>query len=177
MENEEQFTHEFEAFLTNARSIPDVMLEDFNNKFGLGISLEEKLTPNTFEKKAKQLKNQEAMAFIDWWKSRMEQVRSSALGPLFDKRNIAIHRKTVKPDLKKINVIPKFSVAEITVHDEKGNLVAKSSSIGSKDEKPEPAEFEWSFIDYPNDNALGVSKKLLDEIHKMLAEAKIYFEK
>lgn len=178
LKNEEQFTHEFEAFLTKVRSVPDVMLEDFNKKFNLGISLKEDLYPDTFEKKAKQLKNKEATSFIEWWKNKMGHIRSSYTGPLFDKRNIAIHRKTVPPDLKKVNLVAKISAfAEITVHDAKGNVVAKSSSIRPKDKEPQPPKVEWSFTDYPNDNALDVSKKLLDEVHKMLEEAKTQFEK
>jgi hypothetical protein len=41
------------------RSILDVLLEDFNKKFCLGISLEERLSPDLFEEEASRLKNKE----------------------------------------------------------------------------------------------------------------------
>lgn len=178
LKNQDEFTHEFESFLANVRSILDVMLEDFNKKFRLGISLTEDLYPSTFEKRARQQGNQEAMAFISWWKTRMAQVKSSYVGPLFEKRDISIHRKTVAPDLKKINLIAKDSTSlTITVHDANGNLVAQYSGKKPEVDKPEPPKVDWSFTDYPDDNALDVSKKLLDAVQKMLLEARKQFEK
>ncbi|MEM0172551.1 MAG: hypothetical protein QXV57_08325 [Thermoproteota archaeon] len=38
---EEHFIYELEAFLVKLRSVPDVLLEDFNEKFSLGISLDQ----------------------------------------------------------------------------------------------------------------------------------------
>ena len=64
LKNEAQFTHEFEAFLSKIRSVPDVMLEDFNRKFNMGISLDENLYPLYFERKAKKLNNQEAISLL-----------------------------------------------------------------------------------------------------------------
>lgn len=178
LKNEEQFTNEFEAFLSKIRSVPDVMLEDFNRKFKLGISLEERLFPEDFIKRARKLNNQEAISFFNWWKNELEQIRSSTVGPLFDLRNISIHRKTVTTDLKRINVTAKISCfAEIAVYDAKGNLVSKSSSIRPQDEKPEPPKIEWSFKEYPNDNALDISKKLFSEIERMLKEAQLLYSK
>ena len=173
LKNEEEFTFELEAFLTKVKSVPDVLLEDFNIKFGLGINLETKLNSDAFERKALQLGNNEALAFIKWWKNKIHSIKSSYVGPLLDKRNLAIHRNTITPDFKSINLFPKISASvEVAVHDAKGNLVAKSSSIKPKDEKATPPKTEWSFKGYPNDNALDLSKQLLEEIHKMLEEAK-----
>jgi ABC-type tungstate transport system permease subunit len=61
------------AFLSTARGIPDYILEDYNNNFGLDIPLTDDsgqlqniLNPVTFRKEAKSKNNQEALKFIDF---------------------------------------------------------------------------------------------------------------
>ena len=46
----EVFIPNLSAFLASSRSIADYLLEDYNLTFGLQISLNDKLYPNTFEK-------------------------------------------------------------------------------------------------------------------------------
>ena len=72
--NEEIFIYELESFLVNARSTPDILLEDFEKIFLLGISLRHRLFPDTFEKKAKQRQLPNAINFINWWRREMNRV-------------------------------------------------------------------------------------------------------
>ncbi|HSQ49350.1 MAG TPA: hypothetical protein VLL96_06690 [Candidatus Deferrimicrobiaceae bacterium] len=101
LKNEEHFTYELDSFLSKIRSVPDVMLEDFNEKYKLGISLGENLYPDDFEMRAKKLGNKDALDFIKWWKKEIGKLWSSSSGPLLTKRNISIHRKVITSDLKK----------------------------------------------------------------------------
>lgn len=184
LKNEENFIHELEAFLVKARSVPDVLLEDFNKKFSLGISLEAELSPKTFEDKARQLRNTSALDFIQWWKAKMNHIRSDPLGSIFfgwkGKRNISVHRKVVRPDLKKITLVETIHLTEsvtIRKYDEKGNLIeeSKSPEIPPKPIEPKPAEINWFFSEYPNENVFEVSKKLLDVVKGFVEEAKSRF--
>jgi hypothetical protein len=54
----EDFIPNLSAFLSSARSIVDYLLEDYNVKFGLQISLNDKLYPSTFKEMAKKKNNQ-----------------------------------------------------------------------------------------------------------------------
>jgi len=181
LKNDEFFTYELEAFLVKLKSVTDVLLEDFNEKFSLGISLEKKLTSKIFENKARQLQNYRAISFIQWWNNKIRQIRSDQLGSiLFKKRNISIHRKVVKPDLKRITLYETihYSVT-VRAYDEKGNLIKEVKSPETPQEpekpKPKPPEVEWYFIEYPNENVLEVSKKLFQMIKGFVEEAKNRF--
>ena len=179
--NEEIFTYELEAFLSKTRSIPDVLLEDFNQKFSLGISLEEKLYPETFEKRARELKNVQAINFIDWWKGKMNQIQSDPLGAiLFKKRNISIHRKVVKPNHVKVTVHETIHLTDSVIvkkYDERGKLIeeVKSPETPEKPPEPKPAEINWFFSEYPNEDVLEACKKLLEMMKEFIQEAKNKF--
>jgi len=181
LKSDEIFTYELEAFLVKLRSIPDVLLQDFNEKFSLGISLEEKLYPKSFEDRAKQLQNKQAIKFIKWWNNKMNKIRSDRLGSiLFRKRDISVHRKVVRPELKEITLYETIHITEsVTVrkYDEKGNLIeeVKSPGISAEPEEPKPAEINWFFSDYSDENVLEVSKKLLQMIKRFIEEAKSRF--
>ena len=181
LKNEEYFIHELEAFLVNVRSVPDVLLEDFNQKFSLRINLEEKLARKIFENRAKQMHNSQAISFIQWWKKKMDQIRSDKLGfILFGKRNISVHRKVVRPDLKKITIHETIRLTDsvtIRKYDEKGNLIEelKSPQIPPEPIEQKPAEIGWFFSDYPNENVLEVSRKLLQIVKEFIEEAKSRF--
>lgn len=181
LKNEENFIYELEAFLVKTRSIPDVLLEDFNQKFSLGMSLEKELNHKTFKERAQQLQNAQAISFIKWWKDKMKQIRSDSLGSiLFGKRNISVHRKVVKPDLKKVTLHDNIRLTDsVTVkkYDEKGKLIeeVKSPETSQKPPEPKPAEINWFFSEHPDENILEACKKLLEMIKGFIEEAKSRF--
>jgi hypothetical protein len=72
------------AFLSIARGIPDYILEDYNNNFGLDIPLVDDtgqrqniLTSGTFRKEAKDKNNQEALKFIDFLIENLRTLRTN----------------------------------------------------------------------------------------------------
>ena len=80
------------AFLSIARGIPDYILEDYNNNFGLGIPLTDDssqlqniLDPVTFWKEAKSKNNQEALKFIDFFDKEFKDKHESVVKSLFEK--------------------------------------------------------------------------------------------
>jgi len=181
LKDEESFIYELEAFLVKLRSVLDVLLEDFNKKFGLGISLEEELYPSVFEERAQKLNNAEAMRFIKWWRDKKNLMRNGKFGSiLFTKRNISVHRKVIRPDLKEIAlydvVLPTDSVT-IEKYDEKGNLIEelKTLPIPPRSVEPEPPKVDWYFNDFPEENVLEVSRKLYQIVKEFIEEAKAQF--
>jgi len=54
----------FQGTLASLRSIVDYILEEYNQKIGLKIPLEDLLTPETFRRKANEMKNRNASRFI-----------------------------------------------------------------------------------------------------------------
>ena len=183
LESEEDFIYELEAFLVKLRGVPDVLLEDFNREFSLGISLEEELKPGVFEKRAKRLRNREAIEFIQWWKRKMDFMRHDKIGALlFRKRNIAAHRKVVRPDLKKISLSVTIHLTDsLTVrkYDAEGNLIEEIKSPETQLEPTKPKQsairVEWCFKDYPDEDILQICEKLFHMVKEFVEEAKERF--
>ncbi len=178
LDNEKFFTYELESFLAKTRSVPDVLLEDYNQIFSLGISLQDKLDPKIFENKAKQLKLPTAISFIKWWKNEMNNLRTDRLGSIiFGKRNVSIHRMTVTPNLKKVSITGTISVrASITVTktDNKGNVVEVSSSSNERPKTKtlgQQPKIEWCFKEYPDENVLNISEQFFNRIKKLVEDA------
>jgi hypothetical protein len=90
----EAFDYNLSAFLCAWRSILDVMLFDFAEKYSLGFSPEALLTEDKFRHAAEASENKEALKFIAWWKKQLNEISKS---PLYRKRNMVVHR--VYPDL------------------------------------------------------------------------------
>jgi hypothetical protein len=176
LKNEEKLTYELEAFLVKIRSIPDVLLEDFNQKFSLGIGLERKLTPKIFRKKAQELGGIQATEFIKWWEEKKREIESGPLGSiLFKKRNISVHRKVVAPDLKRITLTATVDLSySITVKNEKGKII-NELEMPPRSRKPEPQKIDWCFNEFPSEDVLGISKKLLQMVKEFIEEAKSRF--
>jgi len=179
LDNEKFFTYELESFLAKIRSVPDVLLEDYNQIFSLGISLEENLDSKIFQKRAKQLKLPTAVSFIEWWKNEMKTLWADSIGSIiFGKRNVSIHRVTVTPNLKKISITATIrAIASIKVikKDDKGNVVEVRSSSTERpktktaNQKP---KIDWCFEEYSEDNVLNISKQFFNRIKKLVEDAK-----
>jgi len=87
------------AFLNCANSIPDHLLEEYNKKFKLGITFNDKLYPNTFEDKAKMKNNQKALNFISSFKKEKLKVESDPVGKVLSKkRDLDTHRESQRPN-------------------------------------------------------------------------------
>lgn len=79
---------EVSAFLSAACSIFDHSLEDYRCKFQLGDI--KHLSADTFEKRAKKMRNERALEFIKWHRKQMDSIRNDHRF-LFESRNRSIH--------------------------------------------------------------------------------------
>ena len=174
------FVCESQAFLVATRSIMDILLYDFAEKFQLGMEENERLDEKKFKKKARKSNNARALEFIEWWCNKMSEVQKGIFGPLFNKRNIAVHRRSVRPEIHVVKVSETITAREsITVikKDEKGNVteIFQSPEEPSRTPEPKPAEIDWYYEEYPNENIIEVCGKLLEIVRGIVEEAKSKF--
>jgi hypothetical protein len=168
------------AFLSSARSIADYLLEDYNLKFGLQISLNNKLYPRTFEEKARQKSNNIALTFISHYNKEFEKVKQDQIGGLLlNKRNIKVHRTDVPLQanfsVQLTETIHIHDSVAVEVRDKNGNLKMRSSSRDEKatnsndknrEEKSKNTNdisttIRWFFDDYQTTNVVDVCEKFL----------------
>lgn len=180
------FLPNLSAFMSATRSIPDYLLEDYNTKLGLGISLTDKLYPSVFETEAKNQNNQTAINFIADYKTELANLyKDPVAGFLIDKRNIVVHRKNVPISAKfSRSVSDTIIISEsisVEVRDKDGNLKSKSQSVPqtqpqthqTTQSNPTPSDgVEWSFpaFTYSNDNVITICIKFLDIIKKFVSD-------
>jgi hypothetical protein len=179
--NYEHFKFELEAFLTQARGVLDVLLYDFAEKFQLGVNRYKiELNDRIFEKKARERRNEQAIKFIEWWRQKRDELKDN-FRPLLEKRNIAVHRGSVRPDIHKIHVYETITVMEsVTVikKDASGNIIEVYESPKEPIEKPtetKPTEIDWFFEEYPDKNIPNICREFLEKIRQFVEEAKMNF--
>jgi hypothetical protein len=87
----------FNAFLNSCFSIPAHLLEDYNKKYNLGITLNNKLTVKDFKQKAKELNKTDALEFISRYSQKLKTINSTTLGQIISKkRHETTHRQSVE---------------------------------------------------------------------------------
>lgn len=87
--HEKEFMYEVSAFLSSWRSVIDVILYDYAEKFNFGFSRDEGITVRDFEVAARVTRNNIATEFIEWLN---QQTGSLSNNPLWRKRNVIVHR-------------------------------------------------------------------------------------
>ena len=88
----EELLPNFSAFLSEAKSIADHLLQDYNSKFGFEIQY---LTPKTFKEKACDEVNLDALKFISIYNNKLQKLRKNKLANyLFKKRNDYVHKES-----------------------------------------------------------------------------------
>lgn len=142
------------AFLTSMRSIPDYLLEDYNVKYSLSISLTEKLYPETFLERVKQLedtnKRHKALNFLKWWKIKMKEMKEDpSCSFLIKLRDISVHRQQVQPDTIKV-----------TLFASKNGTQSRPSIVHG-----------WFFESYEDEDVLTMCNKYFAMMKKFVEEA------
>ena len=95
-----EIRHYYSAYLTAVSIIFDHLLEDANQKFYLGIPLNEFLDSKKFRMIAQYSGNIRAKRFIDWYDDVYKEIRKTNSGKIFHvERNRSIHRRIETPQL------------------------------------------------------------------------------
>jgi len=88
-QDRDAFMYNLSAFLNAWRSVLDVMLYDYAEKYCLGLTREDRVSDHEFEIAAKALNNAEALRFIKWWRQQRGRLIQN---PLWKKRTVVVHR-------------------------------------------------------------------------------------
>jgi len=92
-QDSDEFIYNLSAFLTAWRSVLDIILYDYAEKFNLGLTREEKVTDRDFEVAARALQHTQALQFIKWWRDQCNRIaRDPLLGKLWKIRVKIVHR-------------------------------------------------------------------------------------
>lgn len=135
------FIPNLSAYLSATRSIPDYLLEDYNVKYGLKISLDKTLNKDIFEEVARRRNNPNAIAFIKGYNNNFKKLTRDKIAKLLlTKRNIRVH----KTDLP----LQKNASASIIEN------VGKRSAISN-------TRVKWLFDDYKEADVIEVCKEFL----------------
>ena len=135
------FIPNLSAYLCATRSIPDYLLEDYNLKYGLKISLDKTLNKDVFEEVATKRNNPNASAFIKGYNNAFKKlIRDRIAKLLLTKRNIIVHR-TDRPLQKKVS-------ASIIENVDRHSTVSNTS-------------VKWFFDDYREADVIQVSNEFL----------------
>ncbi|MCX6648954.1 MAG: hypothetical protein NTV61_06145 [Candidatus Bathyarchaeota archaeon] len=88
--HEKEFMYILSAFLCSWRSVLDVCLYDYAEKYNLGFTRDDSdLNPTIFKIVARATRNTSALEFIDWLN---QQMGVFSINSLMKKRNIIVHR-------------------------------------------------------------------------------------
>ena len=180
--NRDDFLPNLGAFLSETRSIADYLLEDYNLKFDLGISLTKKLDHRIFKEKACDKTNLEALKFISSYNSEYNKLSQNPIGKLLiDKRNITVHRRgeQVRGNFVReiVETVPIHDSVAIEVRDKDGNLKMKSDSrdmnenLKTKENNSTNKgadSVKWYFEDYIAKDVVGVCEDFLNLMKKFV---------
>ena len=86
---ESKFKHSFSACVTALRSVFDVLLYDYAEKYKLIESRQDHMNRNEFSKKAKKCGSSESRKFINWYDEKFKELEKI---PLFFVRIATVHR-------------------------------------------------------------------------------------
>lgn len=153
----------FNAFVTSTRSISDYLLEDYNQKFNLGIPDNERKFHEMFKEKAYQLGGQ-AVEFHKWHDRQITKITSNMYGKTFwNKRNFIIHRDGEKLD----------NISQMIV----GNDFPKDKAIAIQKNYDQPLQFfpttviwieDFGYVDLKEacEHFISLMREMVSEAHR-----------
>lgn len=116
-EEPEQYGFYLRGTLASLHGVGYYLLEEYNQKFGLGIRFGEKLDIGSFKKRAAEKKNLEALKFIGsyekgWKKLLKDPVVKLIIGP-FGERHVVIHREQATMQVHHTLLTPDQHLVEV----------------------------------------------------------------
>jgi len=193
--NQQEVEDNLSAFLSASNSIENYLLEDYNNKYNLGIPFNEKLYAQKFEEKARSQKNINAITFISWFRQKKASIESDPVGSKFtNKRHLDVHRSKQKPDHINITINETIGISDsVTVRAFPANMSAeealkitreesereqKELQNKSKQEQSQNAsssQVDLYFQDVPHIKVPDACEKFLNLMKNLVSEARTKF--
>lgn len=179
----DKLQYHLRAFLTSLKSVFDYLLEDYNQKYSLGITEDEDLNARRFEEKARQLGHNEAQRFIAWWKVKKGQVKSDRrcafLLARHGRRDIMVHRRRV-PMRVDVEVFESITISDrvrVEKYNNQGKLLEVRESEPTKPPSPapKPSTIEFYFDGFDIENVVSVCKHCFETLKNVIEEARRNF--
>ena len=175
-QDSDEFMYNLSAFLNAWRSVLDVMLYDYAEKFVLGLTRDERITERDFEVAAKALQHTQALQFIKWWRQQRNRLMRN---PLWKKRIIFVHRGY--PPMTRVYTLylaetialsSTFTIAGASAEataptSSTPNAIPPSTSVSSDSRR----EIEVRFRDIPDRNIIDICDETFKEIREIFEEA------
>ena len=153
-----EFQFELSNYLNSAQSIFYHLLEDYNQKFCLGLT--GNYRDDHFKENAKVSGDKKAYEFFCWYKDELNKItQNKEYGFLITKRHLNVHKKNVMPKKFKIG---DYTPREITAG-EKIIIPLNFTNV------------EVYFDENPDENLRLVCVKFLTRIDKMVKDAHLQF--
>jgi hypothetical protein len=166
-DRKELFDYNLSAFVVSWRSVIDIMLYDFAEKFSLNLTRDDYLGEEQFRLSARVLGRKEALDFLKWLISETRKLREKHR-ILFDRRRVTVHRgKGSTFAAYAINWSPSSAAVSIT-----GSQWVPTTLPTSEYETPpiETQSAEIRFAERPNESAISVCRRAYEDM-KILVES------
>jgi len=180
------------ALLVTAKSIPDHLLEDANQKWNIGIPINSNSINKEFNKKATDGRPKE---FKIWLYAELGKIKNNpTCKSLMDKRNVDIHRRIQRPDSIRISMQEGMGISERLSATKPTSGAAEEECVGVGPEKmgdiklrdrgrwgqkieeiPTRSNINFYFQDLNDANVLEASKTLLDSMKSLVELAHARF--
>ena len=185
----DEYFYEFNCFIASTRSILDHLLDDYNVKYNLGIPLDIRYLLGEFRKKSQ--KNPTACNFLKWYDFQYDEIiKNSTYGFLIEKRNLLLHRKTVKPKSFKLSIeFPKGATLNSTEGESyfplmigRNETTMKITTVDAKTGESKEREVEAKSTiecyleENPNETIETICALFLDRIKKLVSDAHSQFD-
>ena len=180
----DKLQYHLKAFLTSLKSVFDYLLEDYNNKYSLGITEDEDLTEKRFEERARRLRHDEAQRFIAWWKAKKQQVRSDRrcafLLARHGRRDLIVHRKRIpiRGDVQFFDTVKGTAAFRVEKYDKHGNLYEVRESEPTEPAQappPSASKIEHYFDGFNEESVVSVCRCCFEAIRDVIEEARRNF--
>lgn len=180
-EMREEFLDWTEDCLVALRSVTDHLLQEYNEKFILGIGLETRMNFEQFKETAKRKLNKEAMAFVAWLQAEVREIHDDeVLGPLSEQRHFIVHR--LDPNLtgnvgvtENIRIADSVHVEVVRANGTVEDLVPEQPTLTSTEKSPTQVQVYWAFDGIPDIDVLEACDLLNSRLEKLVKDAESLF--
>lgn len=177
----EEFMHNLSAFLSAWRSVPDILLYDYAEKY-FAWGREDRFDMRDFEVATRASGRKEAQRFFQWYKKQYARLAGN---PLWRKRVVTIHRG--RPKVKRTYRLYLFevkslsqerSITEIVKRDFSEVIPSGEASSISKSKTPDAVmgSVETFFEDYPDREIWEICEEAFENMRNIVEEARNIFK-
>jgi len=176
----DEFMHNLSAFLSAWRSVLDVLLYDYAEKY-FGWSREDKLNQRDFEVAAKASGIRDARNFIQWYKKQIQLLSGN---PLAKKRVVIVHRgrpkvtKTYRLYLVETIAMQESIALELLKQKLPGAAIIAEPSFGDESKRPDFVArlTDVFFEDYKSKEIGKVCEEAYELVKEIVEEAEKTFK-